>query len=691
MRLTDKRMIRQRFDNNPIITDEKVNQGPASIAGVMSFVVYFALNLTLLLFLCGESAWPQAAIESRSAKTWELLAQTSEIGEIAISPDGNRVAWVQKSESEHDGLYVQEWRKGRGAVQLRPTGEGLHGESSPAFSADSDRMAFLSDAGGNGQSQVWVARADGSDPLELTKANGFVARPRWSPDGRRIAFLHVEGGSGGGPLAAQESRIGAIEEAIRNQRVAIVDVGTGNVRLVTPPDLHVYDYDWSPESQRLAVTAAPGPGDDNWWVAQLYVVDCQTGKTSVVYHPRRQIAIPRWSPDGRTIAFIEGLMSDEGFHGGDIQTVSAEGGTARNCTSGRKSSPTWLRWISPSKLFFTEYEGGGSGISILNMSNETIEPLWHGEENLTSGGYYSNFAVADDGSTCASVRQSFQLPPEVWAGAIGSWKQLTHVNNKQKVTWGLAESLEWKSDGLEVQGWLVHPKQEQPGVLYPLVVFVHGGPASVVTAYWPGDIEGPLMSEGYFVLFPNPRGSYGRGEAFTAANIRDFGGGDLRDILTGVDTVLARCPVDPKRVGISGWSYGGYMTMWAVTQTDRFAAAVAGAGIANWQSYYGENLIDQWMIPFFGASVYDDPVVYENSSPISFIKRVKAPTLVVVGERDAECPAPQSFEFWHALKALGVPTQLVVYAGEGHSFADRAHLKDVSERTFEWFEKYMHK
>jgi len=200
-----------------------------------------------------------------------------------------------------------------------------------------------------------------------------------------------------------------------------------------------------------------------------------------------------------------------------------------------------------------------------------------------------------------------------------------------------------------------------------------------------------LMTGDYFLLFPNPRGSYGRGEAFTEANTKDFGGGDLRDILAGVDTVLARCPVDPKRVGIAGWSYGGYMTMWAVTQTTRFSAAVAGAGIANWQSYYGENSIDQWMVPFFGASVYDDPAVYEKSSPIRFIKQVKTPTLLIVGERDAECPAPQSFEFWHALKSLGVPTQLVIYAGEGHGLAERSHRNDLSERVIAWFEKYLHK
>jgi dienelactone hydrolase len=188
---------------------------------------------------------------------------------------------------------------------------------------------------------------------------------------------------------------------------------------------------------------------------------------------------------------------------------------------------------------------------------------------------------------------------------------------------------------------------------------------------------------------PNPRGSYGQGEAFTRANVQDFGGGDLRDVLAGVDAVLARHPVDSNRLGVAGWSYGGYMTMWTVTQTQRFRAAVAGAGVANWQSYYGQNLIDQWMIPYFGASVYDNPAVYAKSSPMNFIRNVKTPTLILVGERDAECPAPQSFEFWHALKARTVPTELVVYAGEGHMFMNPTNRVDKQDRTLSWFNKYL--
>jgi len=222
---------------------------------------------------------------------------------------------------------------------------------------------------------------------------------------------------------------------------------------------------------------------------------------------------------------------------------------------------------------------------------------------------------------------------------------------------------------------------------------VHGGPASSVLSHWQGGTGGisatAFSALGYFVFLPNPRGSFGQGEAFTEANRKDFGYGDLRDILTGVDTVLKSYPVDPDRVGIAGWSYGGFMAMFAITQTHRFRAAVAGAGISNWLSYYGENSIDQWMIPYFGASVYDDPSVYAKSSAIDYIKQATTPTLVVVGDRDGECPAPQSYEFWHALRDLHVPTRLVIYPNEGHRFADSAHTRDVLERSLDWFDRYM--
>jgi dipeptidyl aminopeptidase/acylaminoacyl peptidase len=362
-----------------------------------------------------------------------------------------------------------------------------------------------------------------------------------------------------------------------------------------------------------------------------------------------------------------------------------------NHTARRKSSVSSIKWLSETNLILTESVGGGTAISRLDLPDGSVERIWHGDEDLHADGNFPDLSLSRDGRMAGAVRSDWQHPQEVWVGPPGEWKPVTHANSQLKSKWGEGKSLEWSNDGFTVQGWLIYPLDYDPNRRYPLVVEVHGGPAGILRPRFPSDRFGAtiLASLGYFVFFPNPRGSYGQGEAFTRANVKDFGGGDLRDILTGVDTVLKTVSVDPNRVGITGWSYGGYMTMWAVTQTNRFKAAVAGAGLANWQSYYGENSIDQWLIPYFGGSVYDDPAVYAKSSPLTFIKNVKTPVLELVGERDGECPSPQSFEFWHGLKTLGMPVELVVYPGEGHMFHKTENKRDVIERMFDWFERYM--
>jgi dipeptidyl aminopeptidase/acylaminoacyl peptidase len=310
---------------------------------------------------------------------------------------------------------------------------------------------------------------------------------------------------------------------------------------------------------------------------------------------------------------------------------------------------------------------------------------------LHADGNYPNLALAADRRTAVIIESTWENAPEIWAGQVGNWQPVTHANASERPHWGKAESVHWNSGGFRVQGWLLYPENFDPKQRYPLVVEVHGGPANQRASAWPSsnfDMS-VLAGMGYFVFFPNPRGSYGQGEAFTRANMKDFGGGDLRDILAGLDAVTGKLAVDTERLGITGWSYGGFMTMWTVTQTRRFRAAVAGAGISDWLSYYGENSIDEWMIPYFGATIYNDPAVYAKSSPINFIKNVKTPTLVLVGERDGECPAPQSFEFWHALETLDVPTKLVVYAGEGHGFHEQKDRLDRMRRTLAWFNEYL--
>jgi dipeptidyl aminopeptidase/acylaminoacyl peptidase len=497
-----------------------------------------------------------------------------------------------------------------------------------------------------------------------------------------------------GPLVAETPQTGVITDAVTEQRLALVDATGGKPRQISPADVYVYEYDWSPDSRSFVMTAAHGNGDDNWYIAQIYTLDATGGGMKSIYKPPidTQIANPAWSPDGKSVAFIGGLMSDEPAVGGDIFVLPAAGGEARNVTPGMNASASWITWTSGgARILFGEEVDGESAIATVELAGGKIETLWHSPDRLAANGWGTMVSLASDGRTSAVIRQSLRRPPEVWAGATGEWKQITSRNTDIRPAWGEVKSVHWTNEGFSLQGWLLYPLVFDPAKKYPMVVNVHGGPSSMARSSWPEarNFALPLSAAGYFVFFPNPRGSYGQGEAFTRANVKDFGYGDFRDILAGVDQVLKDAPVDERRLGITGWSYGGYMTMWAVTQTNRFAAAVAGAGLANYQSYYGQNQIDQWMIPFFGASVYDDPQVYARSSPITFIKKAKTPTLVLVGDSDGECPTPQSYEFWHALKTLGVETQLVVYEHEGHIFSSAVHQRDVIERVAAWFDAHL--
>jgi dipeptidyl aminopeptidase/acylaminoacyl peptidase len=626
----------------------------------------------------------------------EHLGKTVLFGDISLSPDGRRIAWVQSTAATTSkGTYIRELSENATAKLVSLPNPADRIDFDPAWSPDSKTIAFFSNAGTKDQRQLWTVNADGTGAKEITNLNGYAARPRWSHDGKQIAFLYIEGAGGGGPLVAAPATTGVIDTAIHNQRVAVLDVGSGQLRQVSPPDLHIYDYDWSPDDKMFVATAAPGPGDNNWWIAEIYAIDIAKSNATSIYKPWFQIAIPRWSPDGKSIAFIQGLMSDEGFHSGDLFTMSANGRDVTNRTSSRKTSINSFFWQKPDQILLVEYVGGGSAISELNLNNNSTQTLWQGSEGIHSFGNFPNFDFAKDGNVAAAVLGTYNSPPEVFAGPIGKWRQLTNNNAGLRASWGKAESIEWTNEGSNIQGWLVPPAKIEPGKKYPLVVLIHGGPSSVTTSDWPATfgmsraIIAALSTRGYYVLLPNPRGSYGQGEEFTRANMKDFGGGDLRDDLAGIDAAIKKYPIDSNRLGVTGWSYGGFMTMWTVTQTDRFRAAVAGAGIANWQSYYGQNLIGRWMVPFFGASVYDDPEVYEKSSPIRFIKNVKTPTLVIAGERDAECPAAQSYEFWHALKTLGVPTKLIVYSSEGHMFLEPKHQVDRLEQTVGWFDKHL--
>jgi dipeptidyl aminopeptidase/acylaminoacyl peptidase len=656
------------------------------------------------------------------------LSRGRSFGQVAISPDGKRLAWIEQTKEgvEIRVAPLEDVAKSERVTAATKPGQHCH-EGQIVWEPDSKTLAFFSDCAQPEQADLYLSLLDGSQARRMTALKGFVEAPAFSPDGKSVAFLYVAGATRpAGALAAMKPPTGVIgEDGIEIQRVAAVPVNADKLpasglvapAMVTPANLHVYEFDWRPDGKGLAYVAADPPGENNWWVAKLYT-QLLGGGPEILFAPSEiagplhglQIAVPRWSPDGKQIAFIGGLMSDQGVTGGDVWIVSATGGTPINLTPQRPASPAWIEWDDNRSLYVSELAGSDSRLVRLllqsasgsNLSFNSFNTFFHIPANIGDGRMEMSLSTTRDHSLFVFNVSTFNDPPEIFiartvappasrSADYAPIGQLTHINDGVKPAWGKSVSLDWKSDQFQVQGWLMLPKDYDPAKKYPLIVVVHGGPASAAVPRWStGALSAAAFSAlGYFVLEPNPRGSYGQGEEFTQANREDFGYGDLRDILAGVDKAEAGYSIDPNRVGLTGWSYGGFMAMFAVTQTQRFKAAVAGAGISDWQSYYGENSIDQWMTPYFGAPVYDDPTVYAKSSAINFIRQAQTPTLVVVGERDGECPAPQSFEFWHALRARHVPTRLVVYPNEGHMFTDPSHQRDIMVRAAEWFARYL--
>ena len=614
--------------------------------------------------------------------------------DLALSPDGNAVASIEHDEPVRDGdkpvhTLVIRPSAGGGAVTVKlPCAAGPDCKpSDPAFSPDRHRLGFVLRQPNDAQAYVYEVNIDGSGLERRLAFHGQLGGLRYGAGGQ-LAMLAIAGAhKKAGAIQAGAPLSGEVGVAADEQRIAVLE-GSG-LRFVSPADLYVYEFTWRPKDVGFVATAAPGNGDNQWWVAKLWSFPfAGAGRVLYAPPPAQQLASPVISPDGRHVAFIGGIMSDFGSTGGDAYRLSLEPGARPvDLTPGMTASVTALDWRGRHGLVATALRGSDTELLALGSPSARPNVLWSGADWPQAGGW--NLSMLFVGDTAAAIHQSFTRPPEIEIGSISRWHDLTAVNRGITVA-AAAQSLNWRSDGHDVQGWLLTPAGGAHQVRRPMITEVHGGPSAASTPDFLTQQRGLwLLDAGYDVLLPNPRGSFGQGEAFTRANVRDFGHGDLRDILRGVDAALAAAPIDPHRLGLTGYSYGGYMTMWAVTQTNRFKAAVAGAGVSDWLSYYGENGIDQWMIPFFGASVYDNPAVYAKSSPINFIKKVRTPTFIYVGDRDLECPMPQSQEFWHALHTFGVPTEFVVYPGQGHALENAEDRADAKRRTLAWFRRWL--
>ena len=618
---------------------------------------------------------------------------------VAIAPDGNHIASIE-SDDAGDGVpprhLVIRTSTGVARTVMLPCGAGPGCvPSSPRWNHDGSRLAFVVNDTVASDAAIYTVSAAGGAPHRLARFAGALGTLRYGPDDRLAVLATPHPHKRVGATEPAAPLVGVIGSDPDEQRIAVL--GHGALHMISPVGLFVYEFDWRPQAGRpgtsgFVATAARGDGDTQWWVAKLIGVGLD-GKLRVLHAPdgtHQQLADPVVSPDGHSVAYIAGWMSDFGSNGGDayLLRLNDPGAKPVDLTPGLHATITTLNWQCGDDLTAAALAGPRTEFLTL-ASGQTPHTLWSGEQDVSAGGW--NLGLACARHHTAAVRQSFTEAPELETGAIGDWHDISHVNASQTAPVH-AESLTWKSDQFHVQGWLLTPSPRASGKR-PLLVDVHGGPQAAVTPDYlsPRGDDRALLAAGYDVFEPNYRGSFGQGEAFSAADIHDYGGGDFRDIMAGVDSVERATPVDDNKLGILGGSYGGYMAMWAITQTHRFAAAASHAGVSDWLSIQGEapQMTADAPDPSFGTLVYNDPGPQLRASPITHMMGVRTPMLLTVGARDVECPMPQSQEYYQAMETLGVPVSFVIYAGEGHGFRKQSDRLDERRRTLAWFKRWL--
>lgn len=646
--------------------------------------------------------------------TIDDLLELQTLSSVALSPDGRLALVVAgKGYDEKDKLSpktIMAVPAEGGKLQSYTAGTAV--DDLPRWSPDGTTLAFVSDRPHSlpddvhaAKKQVYLLPREGGEARRLTAVGGEIHELAWAPDGSRLLLLMAEPQTDE-DRKREEERGGAfdVEDRPRFWRLWSADPQSGAVAALTPPDVQVWDFGAAHDGRAAALLVSDAPYEWSWYQARLAVALLDGTEPRTIYTTPRQLAHPRVSPDGTTVAVTSCTWSDRGYYGGDVLLISVAGEEARNLTEGRPVAVTWLEWERDgSSLLCAGYEEGEVALWRLGTAG-TLRTLWRARGSIDE--WQPRFSRAGD--TIAVLRQDTEHPLDLWLAhldraapggeAVTGWRRLTQAN-PQTAEWSLGETrtLRWTApDGTAIQGLLSLPPRHQEGTPIPLVVLVHGGPAGLTPhvfsthGHWPR----LLASRGVAVLMPNPRGSTSWGTTFTEANLGDMGGADFGDILAGVDELVAQGIADPERLGIAGWSYGGFMSAWAVTQTDRFKAAVMGAGLADWRSFHGATNIPTWDAIFYGtvgqpADPYDVAGPYARFSPLTHIDRVRTPTLILHGERDECVPVGQGYQFFRALRDRGVPVEMTVYPRAGHGPRERAHVRDVAIRGVDWLCHYV--
>ena len=625
---------------------------------------------------------------------WQALLDVVHPARPAFSPDGTMIACAVEANYTLPGAAARSriWIAAADGSGAREATRGPGADTAPLWSPDGSTLAFLSDRDQAGQRAVYLLDGGVGEARRVGDVPGSVEQLRFARDGRTVMALAADPGSDrAGADSATRIEAGdaddpRVERAAQFwRRLYRIDTATGETTTVVLDGVNVWEFDW--RGGLVAAIVSADPSESGWYATRVALVDADRGDVRDLHTPAHQVEGVCLSPDEARVAFIEGFCSDRGLLVGEAVVVPTSGGAAR--TLAPELDAGCLLWRDERSLWFAGQLGLGSNCGTIDVERGGAV-LWEGDVSIMSG-WTPFLTAAPDGLLLAAAFSAWDAPPELCvldpSAPAPDWRPVTTLNPQAEPPPGGCERRRWRSDEFEIEGLLLRPADA--GERLPLIVWVHGGPTGTFGFEHPRVHHAALLAAGYALLLPNPRGSSGRGQPFALANLGDMGGGDLRDILAGVDALVAEGVADPGRIGIAGGSYGGFMAAWAVTQSDRFGASIPFAAVTDWLSFHNTTNIGRFDELFLDADPYEAGGEYFHRSPVAHARAVTTPTLVMHGELDLCVPVSQGVEFHRALAEAGVETELVIYPREGHGWREREHQLDGCRRMVEWFDRHL--
>ena len=615
------------------------------------------------------------------------------VGSPAISPNGQLVAYTIRETNWDENAYETEIWIGEAATgRSRQVTNARKSSSQPAFSPDGAWLGFVSDR--DGKRQIYRIALAGGEAERLTSTEDGVNSFAWSPNGKEIAFTMVDPQSDA--MKERERRWGDIKIEDQDQRYThlyLFDVAAKTQKQVTKGNFVVGSFEWSPDGRHIAYDhrATSDPADSG--SADISVLFKDSDKSVIVVAQEGPDSNPHWSPDGTQLAFVTAMSKPNFFYANSVIATIAMGSTTpRSLTDAFDEDPNLIAWTKAG-IHFSASQHTFAYLFTLNPATKQIAK--HAVRDAWIGG---GFSLTADGATTAFTATSATDFPDVYIAPVQTMAA-TKVSNAgaQIASWPkhTREVIKWKSqDGAEIEGVLHKPADFVQGRRYPLLIVIHGGPTGVsrATPYGSGTAYpiDAFLTKGALVLEPNYRGSAGYGEKFRSLNVRNLGIGDAWDVLSGVDALVQQGLADRERVGSMGWSQGGYISAFLTTRhSERFKAISVGAGISDWMTYYVNTDIHPFTRQYLKATPWDDPKIYADTSPMTYIKQARTPTLIQHGDQDARVPIPNAFQLYQGLRDQNVPVQLSIFKGFGHGINKPKANRAAMQQNFEWFNRYI--